>query len=120
MPGAFTLILTMELRRRQCPRYPEREFWRALELADNADLARAIAALNAEEDADYFVRQRSYEFGTDLDFDPSTWTGGIRRRTRSERPVHAVLEKSSPAPKERSVAHDRHAKASHSDPGFCL
>ena len=84
---SFYLDLTAQLLRLQSPRYPEREFWRALELADNADLARAIAALNAELDADYFDRQRSYEY-TDLDFDPR-YLDGRHSPENAERAAHA-------------------------------
>jgi hypothetical protein len=62
----FYLDLTKELQRLHSPRYPQREFWLALGLADQADVLRAVMAVNASEDAYYFDRQQSREF-TDLD-----------------------------------------------------
>jgi hypothetical protein len=62
----FRLDLIKELQRRNSPRYPQREFWRALELADSADITRAVTAINASEDAYFFDRQQSRQF-TDLD-----------------------------------------------------
>jgi hypothetical protein len=47
----FYLDLTKELQRLRFPRYPQREFWRALELADHADVVRAVTAINAAQDA---------------------------------------------------------------------
>jgi hypothetical protein len=41
---SFYLDLTAELRLHP-PRYPQREFWRALEHADNADVVRAVTAI---------------------------------------------------------------------------
>jgi hypothetical protein len=65
-PGTSNLDLIKELQRLRSPRYPQREFWQALEHADNADVVRAVMAVNASEDAYYFDRQQSCEF-TDLD-----------------------------------------------------
>jgi hypothetical protein len=68
---SFYFDLTAELRRLRSPRYPQREWHRALERADNADLARAAMARNASEDADYFDHQHSYEMlEEDRDPDP--------------------------------------------------
>jgi len=67
----FCLDLARELRRLHSPRYPQREFFRALECADNADRARAVTTRNGSRDADYFDRQHSYEMPEeDRDPDP--------------------------------------------------
>ena len=67
----FCLDLARELRRLRSPRYPQREFFRALECADNADRARAVTTRNGSRDADYFDRQHSYEMPEeDRDPDP--------------------------------------------------
>ena len=92
----------MELRRRQSPQYPERGFWRALERADNADLARAVMARNGGGMRTILTGSKATNSPI-WTSTPDTWMAGIRPRTPSERPMHAVLEKSSPAPKERNL-----------------
>jgi hypothetical protein len=68
---SFYFDLTAELRRLRSPRYPQREWHRALECADRMDLARAVIARNASGDADYFADQHSYEMlEADRDPDP--------------------------------------------------
>jgi hypothetical protein len=62
----FRLDLIKELQKLQSPQYPQREFWLALELADHADVVRAVTAVNASEDRYYFDRQQTRQF-TDLD-----------------------------------------------------
>jgi hypothetical protein len=63
---SFYLDLTKELQRLRSPHYPQREFFRALEHADHADIVRGVTAINAAQDACYFERQQSSSF-TDLD-----------------------------------------------------
>ena len=58
------------------PRYPQREFWQALELADGADITRAVRAINASEAAYYFDRQQSHEFIDLDDVDPQYLIAG--------------------------------------------
>jgi hypothetical protein len=70
-PRHFYLDLTYELRRRALPKFPQREFWNALEFADRLDCARAIQDRNSEDDADYFEDQHSFEMlESDRDPDP--------------------------------------------------
>jgi len=99
---SFYLDLTKELQRLHSPRYPQREFWRALELADHADVVRAVTAINASEYADYFDRQQSREF-TDLDDVDSRY---LIADTRPGRPLRAVcthtVVKSRPCQSGRS------------------
>jgi hypothetical protein len=66
----FRLDLIQELQRLHSPRYPQREFWLALELAEHADVVRAVTAVNASEDAHYFDRQQSRLFTDRDDVDP--------------------------------------------------
>jgi hypothetical protein len=67
----FCIDLAIELRRLRSPRYPQREFFRALERADNADRARAVTTRNGSGDADYFDRQHTFEMPEqDRDPDP--------------------------------------------------
>jgi predicted metal-dependent phosphoesterase TrpH len=88
----FRLDLIKELERRNSPRYPQREFWRALELADSADVVRAVTAINASEDAYYFDRQQSRVF-TDLDDVDSRYLiagySPTRKPERAERMAYA-------------------------------
>jgi len=85
----FCLDLIKELHRLHSPLYPQREFWLALELADNADVVRAVTAINALEDACYFDRQQSRQF-TDLDdVDPRYLIAGYSRERAAARAAHA-------------------------------
>jgi hypothetical protein len=62
----FRHDLIKELQRLRSPQYPQRAFWRALEVADDKDVVRAVTAINSAEDFSYFERQQS-RFFTDLD-----------------------------------------------------
>jgi predicted metal-dependent phosphoesterase TrpH len=88
----FRLDLIKELERRNSPRYPQRDFWRALELADSADVTRAVTAINASEDAYYFDRQQSRQFSDLDDVDPKYLIAGYspeRAAERAERMAYA-------------------------------
>jgi hypothetical protein len=63
----FRLVLMKELQRLHSPRYPQRDFWRALERAEHADVVRAVTAVNAAEDVCYFDRQQSRSQSTEMD-----------------------------------------------------
>jgi hypothetical protein len=63
---SFRLDLIKELQRRNSPHYPEKDWHRALEHADHADVMRAVTAINAAQDSSYYDRQGSCEFA-DLD-----------------------------------------------------
>jgi hypothetical protein len=87
-PESFRLDLIKELQRLHSPRYPAREFWLALELADHADVVRAVTAINAAEDAHYFDRQHGYEYA-DLDYDPRYLNSGYSPGKAAARAAHA-------------------------------
>jgi hypothetical protein len=83
----FRLDLIKEHQRLQSPQYPQRAFWRALEVADHADVVRAVTAVNASEDAYYFDRQQSRQF-TDLDdADPRYLMAGYSIERTAKRAV---------------------------------
>jgi hypothetical protein len=93
----FRLDLIKELQRLHCPRYPQREFWRALELADSSDIIRAVTAANASEDVYYFDRQQSRSF-TDLDdIDSRYLVAGYSPEKAVARGVHAYSCKAARA-----------------------
>ena len=91
----FCLDLIKELRRRHCPRYPQREFFRALERADNADPARAVTTRNSSGDANYFDRQHSFQMHEeDRDPDPrflgKAYSGHRSQLARAARAADAI------------------------------
>jgi hypothetical protein len=81
----FRLDLIKELARLQCPRYPQRAFWRALQLADCADITRAVTATNASEDVHYFDRQQAVGSPISTTWTPGIWLRAIRRRKAAAR-----------------------------------
>jgi hypothetical protein len=93
----FRLDLIKELHRLRSPLYPQREFWLALELADHADVVRAVTATNASEDAYYFDRQQSRSF-TDLDdIDSRYLVAGYSPEKAAARGAHAYSVKAARA-----------------------
>jgi hypothetical protein len=76
----FRLDLIKELLRLQSPQYPQRAFWRALEVADHADVVRAITAVNASEDAYYFDRSKAARLRIWTTSTPGIWLRAIRPR----------------------------------------
>ena len=78
------------------PRYPQREFWQALELADGADITRAVRAINASEAAYYFDRQQSHEFIDLDDVDPQYLIAGYSpEKAVAPQRMHTVVKKPS-------------------------
>jgi hypothetical protein len=89
----FRLDLIKELRRRNSPRYPQRDFWRALERADSADVVRAVTAVNAAEDFYYFDRQQSRRFNDLDDVDSKYLIAGYSPEKAAARGAHAYSVK---------------------------
>jgi hypothetical protein len=93
----FRIDLIKELQRLHSPRYPQREFWLALELAVHADILRGVTAANASEDASYFDRQQSRLF-TDLDdVDSRYLVAGYSPEKAAARGAHAYSVKAARA-----------------------
>lgn len=102
----FRLDLIKELQRRHSPRYPQRDFWRALERADSADVVRAVSAVNATENVCYFDRQQSRSQSTELDeIDSRYLNSGYSREKAKARAAHLhTCKKAARAKRAEAVA----------------
>jgi hypothetical protein len=85
----FRLDLIKELQRFHSPCYRQQGWWRALELAEHADVVRAVSEINAADDSHYFDRQQSRQFTDLYDVDSRYLIAGYSPEKAAARGEHA-------------------------------